>query len=124
MDRFRSAVEAGDPDAVVASLAENVVFRSPIAWKPYEGRAQVGALLRLVMRVFKDFEYKDSLQSASQTALEFKANVNGREVHGIDLGSVDANGLVTHLTVFVRPLTAAQALGEAMRAEMQRAAAG
>jgi hypothetical protein len=118
MDRFRKAVEASDPDALVASLAPDVVFRSPIVFTRYEGRAPVGHLLRAVMRVLKEFEYLDVLHGKSQTALEFKAKIGDREVHGIDLGEVDADGLVTRLTVFVRPFTAAQALAEAMRAEL------
>lgn len=119
MERFRKAVEAADADAMVASLAENIVFRSPVVFKPYSGREQVGTLLRAAMRVLKDFTYVDALRSSSQTALEFKANIGGREVHGMDLGTVDANGLLTQLTVFVRPFTAAHALAEAMREELK-----
>ena len=36
--RFRDAVLARDMDAVEALLAEDVVFRSPAVFKPYEGR--------------------------------------------------------------------------------------
>lgn len=118
MDRFRQAVESGDADAVIACLADDIVFESPIVWKPYVGKAQVTVLLRAVMRVFKQFEYKDTLRSASQTALEFKARVGEREIHGIDLGTVDAEGRVTRLTVFVRPFSAAEALAKAMQAEL------
>jgi len=118
MERFRKAVEARDVDALEACLAENVVFFSPVVFKRYEGRAAVSTLLRAVMRVFEEFEYIVSVQEGARTALEFKAKVGAREIHGIDLGTVDANGLVTELTVFVRPFTAAQALGEAMRKEL------
>ena len=39
MSDFRAAVEARDPDAMAAALADNVVFRSPVAFKPYPGKA-------------------------------------------------------------------------------------
>jgi hypothetical protein len=121
MHRFRAAVEANDPDAVIASLAEDVVFSSPLVWKPYRGRTAVGGLLRCVMRVFQDFRYTDQLSSATQTALVFTARVGDRELDGVDLCATNAAGLVTQLTVFVRPMSGAIALGEAMRAELAKA---
>lgn len=122
MDRFRQAVEARDPEALVASLAENVVFHSPILFRPIIGRAYAGHVLRAVMRVFESFSYADELHSASQTALEFTARVGERELQGIDLLKFDDHGQVVQLTVFVRPLTAAQALAEAVRAELAASA--
>ncbi|AKU97755.1 hypothetical protein AKJ09_04419 [Labilithrix luteola] len=119
MDKFRKAVEARDADALVASLAEDVVFRSPVVFKPYQGREMVGHLLRAVLRIFTDFEYVSELgDGKGKTALEFKAKVGGRDIQGIDLGTVNEAGLVTELTVFVRPFSATQALMEAMRAEL------
>ena len=51
---FRAAVEQGDLDAAVALLAENVVFRSPAVFKPYEGRETVGTILRTISGVLED----------------------------------------------------------------------
>jgi SnoaL-like domain len=118
MQRFRQAVESADSDAMVASLAEDVVFQSPIVFKPYRGRETVGRLLRAVATVFRDFRYLDELRSEGQTALVFAARVGDRDIEGIDLLQVNAAGLVAHLTVFVRPLSAAHALAEAMQAAL------
>lgn len=52
MRAFRTAREAGDFAALGELLAEDVVFRSPVAFKPYEGRPIVAAILRGVGRVF------------------------------------------------------------------------
>ena len=46
MRAFREAVEAGDLDAVEALLAEDVVFTSPVAFKPYVGKPITAAILR------------------------------------------------------------------------------
>ncbi|HEY3710631.1 MAG TPA: nuclear transport factor 2 family protein, partial [Amycolatopsis sp.] len=46
MKSFREAVEARDPDAIAAALAENVVFTSPVAFRPYPGKAITAAILR------------------------------------------------------------------------------
>jgi hypothetical protein len=116
MDRFRRAVEAMDADAIVASLAEDVVFQSPIVFRPYRGRSEVSVLLRAAATVFKDFRYEGELKSERQTALHFTARVGDKKVEGIDLGELDEHGLVNKLTVFVRPLSGALALAEAMKA--------
>jgi hypothetical protein len=115
MQSFREAVESGDADALVATLAEDVVFKSPVVFKPYQGRAAVGGLLRAVATVFRDFRYVDELRSDGRTALVFAARVGDRDVEGIDLLELDADGRVKHLTVFVRPLSGAQALAAAVQ---------
>ncbi|WP_278259762.1 hypothetical protein [Nocardioides convexus] len=40
-----------------ACLAEDVVFRSPVAHKPYPGKAITAAILGQVIEVFEDFRY-------------------------------------------------------------------
>jgi len=44
MHPFRDAVEAQDIEAAIALLAEDVVFRSPVVFKPYHGREAVAPL--------------------------------------------------------------------------------
>ena len=57
MHPFRQAVEARDPEAMAAQLADDVVFTSPVAFKPYPGKPITAAILRAVLRVFEDFRY-------------------------------------------------------------------
>ncbi|MFE7975495.1 nuclear transport factor 2 family protein [Streptomyces shenzhenensis] len=122
MRAFREAVEAGDLDAVEALLAEDVVFSSPVAFKPYSGRAVTAAILRGVARVFEDFRYERELAGADgrDHALVFRARVGERELTGCDFIHLDADGLIDELTVMVRPLSGAQALAAAMGAQFDR----
>jgi hypothetical protein len=126
MHPFRSAVEAQDLDAAVALLSEDVVFRSPIVFKPYHGRAAVGALLAAVSRVFEDFSYLREIGApdARDHALVFQARVGDKQVEGCDFLHVDENGSIDELVVMVRPLSGALALAEAMKAELASAQAG
>jgi limonene-1,2-epoxide hydrolase len=116
---FRAAVESHDVDALEALLAEDVVFTSPVAFKPYPGKAITAAILRGVMRVFEDFHYVREIGApgASDQAFVFKATVDGREVHGCDFLHFDEDGLIDEFTVMVRPLSGAQALAAAMGAQ-------
>ncbi|MGW7418878.1 nuclear transport factor 2 family protein [Streptomyces sp. NPDC054813] len=118
MHPFRKAVESDDLDAVAALLADDVVFTSPVAFKPYAGKAITVAILRAVTQVFGDFTYVREMASPDgrDHALVFTATVAGKKLQGCDFLHVDENGKIDDLTVMVRPLSAAHALAEAMNA--------
>ena len=122
MHPFRQAVEARDLSTIEALFAENVVFTSPVAYRPYPGKAVTAAILRGVARVFEDFRYTREIVSADgrDHALMFLATVNGREVQGCDFLHLDDDGLIDDLTVMVRPMSGATALAEAMAAQFDR----
>ncbi|MDN0199166.1 nuclear transport factor 2 family protein [Streptomyces sp. S.PNR 29] len=111
MRAFREAVGSHDLDAAEALLAEDVVFTSPVVFKPYHGKAITAAILRGAARVFEDFRYVREIN-----------DVGDREVDGCDFLHLDDNGLIDELTVTVRPLSGAQALAEAMGAQFGRIA--
>ncbi|MEV0222913.1 nuclear transport factor 2 family protein [Streptomyces sp. NPDC050704] len=121
MNPFRKAVEDGDHAAVVDLLADDVVFTSPVVFKPYAGKAITGALLGAVMRVFEDFRYVREIENPDgrDIVLVFEARVGDRAIQGCDLLHFDENGRIDDLTVMVRPLSAAQALQVAMAAQFE-----
>ncbi|MEV0895315.1 nuclear transport factor 2 family protein [Actinoplanes sp. NPDC049802] len=120
MNSFRKAVEARDSAAIEALLAENVVFTSPVAFKPHEGKAITAAILRAVMRVFEDFRYVREIADGADHALVFETTVNGKALTGCDFLHYDSDGLIDSLMVMVRPLSGANALAEAMGAQFDR----
>ncbi len=117
MKEFRAAVEAGDFEGIGDLLADDVVFRSPVAFKPYEGKPIVHAILRGVGRVFKDFHYVNEIVDDPDSALIFETFVEGVSLNGCDFIRVNDEGLISEFTVMVRPLSAANALAEAMGAQ-------
>ncbi|MDQ0402146.1 nuclear transport factor 2 family protein [Streptomyces sp. NPDC000349] len=124
MQAFRAAVETHDIDAVEALLAEDVVFTSPVVFKPYRGKAITAAILRAVERVFEDFRYERVIgkEGGRDHALVFSARVGDREIGGCDFLHLDESGRIDELTVMVRPLSGAQALQAAMAAQFERIA--
>jgi hypothetical protein len=119
MSTFRAAVEARDMAAVDAMLADDVVFVSPVAFKPYAGRALAAAILRAVSEVFEDFHYVREIGAAgsSDHALVFEATVDGLAITGCDFLRYNSDGLIAEFMVMVRPLRAAQALADRMAAK-------
>ncbi len=122
MQRFRQAVEARDEQAIAALLADDVVFTSPVAFTPYQGKPITAAILRAVMRVFEDFRYirEISDDGGRDSALVFQAVVDGKQVTGCDFLHVNDDGLIDDFMVMVRPLSAANALSAAMAAQFDR----
>lgn len=123
-EAFRAAVEREDFGGMVDALSPDVVFHSPITFKPFEGREAVSTLLGVVMRTFEDFRYTDELDEDGIKALVFEARVGDRLVQGLDLLRFGEDGLIADFTVMVRPLSAAMALAEAVGKGLEQAAQG
>ena len=123
MHPFRAAIEAQDLDAAVALLREDVVFRSPVVFTPYQGRVALRQILAAVMDVFQDFRYVREIgaDGARDHALVFEARVGDKQLQGCDFISFDEDGAIEEFTVMVRPLQAMLALAESMK---ERLAAG
>lgn len=117
---FRRAIEVRDLDAAVALLCEDVVFHSPVVFTPYQGREALRRILEAVLTVFEDFRYVREIgaDDAHDHALVFQARVGDKQLEGCDLIQLDEEGAISELTVMVRPLSAALALADAMKAQL------
>jgi hypothetical protein len=113
-DAFRTAAEAKDFSAVEELFSPDVVFRSPVVFKPYEGLDALKVLLGTVAQVFEDFSYTDQVETGDAAVLVFEARVGDRRLAGVDVLHFGADGLITEMMVMVRPLSGLQALAEAM----------
>jgi hypothetical protein len=120
MHPFAAALEAQEVDAAVALLSADVVFRSPVVFKPYRGRDMVAPLLHAVSRVFADFRYVREIGAPDDRdqAVVFEARVGNRQIDGCDFLHVGDDGSIDELVVMVRPLSATLALAEAMKAQL------
>jgi SnoaL-like domain len=122
---FRTAVEERDEGAIQAMLADNVVFISPVAFKPYVGKPITAAILRGVLRVFEDFHYIREIVDADgrDHAFVFETGIAGApgvKITGCDFLHFNDDGLIDEFMVMVRPLSGATALSDAMGAQFER----
>jgi len=118
-DRFKAAVESKDVSAIDELFTEDVTFKSPVVFKPYEGREAVAMILGAVVQVFEDFRYTDQVETGDVATLAFSASVGDRELDGIDLLRFDGDGKVRELAVYVRPMSGVNALAEAMGRKLE-----
>jgi len=116
---FRDAVERKDFAALEQALSEDVHFRSPVVFSPYEGRDAVGALLRVVGEVIGPaLTYQWQVREGDREVLCFRTEVDGRDVEGVDLLRYGDDGLVAELVVMMRPLSALHAVRDAIGAKL------
>jgi hypothetical protein len=124
-DRFRAAVEHANVDQALDLFREDAAFRSPVLFKPYQGRDQVMKVLRAAERVLGiggSFRYVHQLEDANDRVaiLEFATEVDGKQVEGIDKLTFDEDGLITELKVMIRPASALALVGAKMAEEFAR----
>ncbi len=127
--RFRTAVEEGNVDRVPELFHEDAVFRSPVLFKPYEGRDQVLKVLGAAERVLglgERFRYVHQLEDQNDRVaiLEFATEVDGKQVEGIDKLTFDEDGRITEFKVMIRPASALQVVGARMAEEFERVGLG
>jgi hypothetical protein len=115
---FAVAITEGDEDAALETIADDVIFRSPAVYKPYHGREQVDAILRLVNTVFEDFRYTNEWRDGRTTILFFEAHVGDRELQGVDILEEDDEGKIAQFTVMIRPFSGLQAVATTMAARL------
>ncbi len=113
--RFRIAAESRDINALLATLAPDVVLHSPVSFAPYIGKASVSTLLRLVSEAFDGWRCVTETHGADGVlGFVFRTRVGERELEGLDLLRLDSDGLIADLTVMIRPLSGLIALAQAI----------
>ena len=122
-DGFRAAAEAKDFAAGEHLFAPDVTFRSPVVYKPYEGREALKLLLGAVVQVFEDFRYLEQVETGDTAVLQFEARVGDKNLQGVDILKFGADDRITELTVMVRPMSGVHALAEAMQRMLESASA-
>ncbi|MFF3957353.1 nuclear transport factor 2 family protein [Streptomyces sp. NPDC001890] len=123
-ERFRAAVEKGELAALGDLFTEDIRLYSPVKFTPFEGRPMVLGLFGVLLRTFEDFRYVGHFEGTAETSADgeeapstvllFRATVNGKQIHGIDLLQFDGAGRIKEFTVMVRPQSAVHALGQAV----------
>jgi hypothetical protein len=97
-----AALEQGDPVAIEAALASDVVFRTPILSEPLQGREMTLRFFGQAEQIVNGLTYYDSVADGEQTLMFWRGDVRDRPIEGTTLISVDERGLVSELTVLMR----------------------
>jgi len=120
--KWHKIVATKNPRGLPDIIHADAVFRSPFAFKPYEGRDTLVYVLSSVMEIFENFTYHRELVSEDgrNAFLEFSANIGDKKLKGIDLISFDEDGQITEFEVMIRPMSGLIALAEQMAPRMAK----
>jgi SnoaL-like protein len=102
---FLAAIAARDPDALIDTLAPEVVLHSAVTAAPFEGRDVVADTYRSVLESFEELRIVDEFESGDTHAFFWDGRMGGRYVSGADRIRLDADGKVRDITVLGRPMS-------------------
>jgi hypothetical protein len=122
-DAFKRAAESKDFSQVSELFTDDVTFKSPVVFKPYEGPEALRVLLSAVVQVFEDFRYVEQVETGDTAVLMFEANVGDKAIQGVDVLRFSDDGRVRELIVMVRPMSGMHALADRMKALLETAGA-
>lgn len=107
-----------DADALLAMLAPDAVFHSPVVHTPQLGRERVFAYLHAASKVLGSakFTYVRELIDGDTAMLEFNDELDGIHIDGVDIIRWNADGQIVDFKVMVRPMKAMNKLWEQMGA--------
>jgi hypothetical protein len=97
-----------------------VRFSPPTYYSTWTGREPVAAVLGHVGQVFSEFQYRRIMGDGDDWALEFQCKVGALDAVGVDLITLNANGLIQEFEVVMRPYKTVGALREAMMARVMK----
>ncbi|HEY0814395.1 MAG TPA: nuclear transport factor 2 family protein [Pseudonocardia sp.] len=121
--QWRSAGETGDAQRAIECLAADVQLVSPLTEQfRFRGRAQVGAVLAAGLGAISDIAYHTELHDPAKRtcALFYRARIGSTMLEESQLLRLDPAGLISELTLFVRPLPALTALMSALGPALAR----
>ena len=123
-EAFRAAVESKRLEAIDELFADDASFRSPVVFKPYQGREQISVVLGAALRVFEDFKYVEHVETGDTAVLMFEARVGDKQLQGVDILRFAEDDRISELIVMVRPMSGMHALAERMREMLESVAGG
>ncbi len=108
IQEWHRIVEELDLDGLDRILTEDVVFSSPVVYRPQEGKAVTFKYLTTAFQVLNNdsFTYLREIVDGNNAALEFQTVIDGITVNGVDMIAWREDGRIYDFKVMIRPLKA------------------
>ena len=117
---FTQAIAARDVDALIATLAPDVVLHSAVVRSPFEGRDLVADTYRSVLESFEELRIVDEFENGDTHAFFWEGRMDGRFVGGADRIRAHPDGSVREITVISRPMSGSATLLAAIGPRLAR----
>jgi len=110
LDMWHRCVETKDLKSMESWIAEDVKLISPALFHPKEGKEVVTTLLGDVLKSIDQYQITQTWIQENEILLEFNALVGDRKIQGIDKITLNEDGKMVLLKVFIRPYSGLKAL--------------
>ncbi len=118
---WRAAGEARDAAAAVAPLSENVRLISPITEQfTFDGRERIRVLLEVALAAIDEITYTDQVVEGRTAALFYEGRIGATRLFEAQRLRLDDEGLISEITLFIRPLPALTLLMTRLGPELAR----
>jgi hypothetical protein len=121
LTEWHQIVRTRDASRLAALLADDVVFHSPVVHTPQVGKAITTKYLAAAIRVFgnESFRYVREVRGDHDAVLEFRVEIDGIVVNGVDILTWNEAGQMVEFKVMLRPLKAVQLIHQKMATLLQ-----
>ncbi len=121
MQNWHAFVESQDPAILADLIADDAVFHSPVVHTPQVGKQLCMMYLIGAMKVFSEgtFEYVGNWDRPNGAVLEFRSEIDGIVINGVDLIHWNDDGQIVEFKVMVRPLKGVNLLHQKMKAMLE-----
>lgn len=118
---YRAAATAQDVDGMLACMRDDVVLKSPITDRfAFSGKRQMRDLLEDVHAVIEDAVYRDDAGDDRTRALTLSARVGRQRIDEAMVVTLDDDGLIARMELYIRPLPGLTALAAALGPRVAR----
>ncbi|MGO9008232.1 MAG: nuclear transport factor 2 family protein [Beijerinckiaceae bacterium] len=119
---WHALVARRSTDALDDLLAEDVIFLSPVVYKPQIGKTITRKYLAAALQVLNNdtFRYRNEWFAETSAVLEFETTVGNISINGVDIITWNEAGKIIEFKVLVRPLKAINLLHQAMASMLER----
>lgn len=122
LEQWHKVVAARDIEGLAAVLAEDVTLGAPPYWTKLETKEVVLRLLGIIINTIDAFTYHREWIDGPELALEFRGSVEGLDLQGIDLITLNDEGKVQNIDVMIRPMNTLAKLAGIVREKVMAAA--
>ena len=118
---WHKCIEERDMSLLDSILHDDVVFYSPVIFRPQHGKALTSMYLQGASMVLnkKTFVYTKEVVNENHLFLEFECTVDDILINGIDMITLNDDGKIIEFKVMMRPMKAIFLMKEKMAALLE-----
>ncbi len=120
-ERYRRALETRDVELALSAFAPDAVVHSPLTGRVrFTGHEELRPLLEVAYSHLRDVSFHTDTGDASTRVVVYTARIGAEEIEEAAVLKLREDGLITEVTLFVRPLPGLVALMDAFGPDIAR----